>query len=150
MRRGGPAWFFGAIVAFGLGPAVWIGGTLASAEADATVPGDPARPVPSVSISTVYVAVEPSAAVDEGATGVSEIADAWTPPAAPPLTPTAGPTTARPTWGPRPVTAAPSTPPSVSPPASVTATPPASTPPAEHTTTPSASASPADGVDLGD
>lgn len=132
MKRG-PALFFGTIVAFGLGPAVWIGGTFATAEADVTPPGGAPRPVPSVSISTVYVAVAPSGTPDF--TDVSDIADAWVPPlsSSPSVSPTSSPS---PSPSPSRSSASPS--PSLSPSPSIT--PPASSgPPVEHTPAPSGS-----------
>ncbi|MDR7321874.1 MULTISPECIES: hypothetical protein [Catenuloplanes] len=136
MRRG-PAMFFGAIVAFGLGPAVWIGGTFATAEADA-VPGESPRPVPSVSVSTVYVAVEPS---DEPA--MLEIADAWVPPAVVPSASPSATASATPSGSPTP----PATrKPLITPGPSKAVTPPPSSPPVEHTTTPSVSAEPSEDV----
>ncbi|MDP9791688.1 hypothetical protein J2S43_000200 [Catenuloplanes nepalensis] len=130
MRRG-PAMFFGAIVAFGLGPAVWVGGTFATAEADA-VPGESARPVPSVSVSTVYVAVEPSVAPE-----VLEIADPWVPPSATPsASPSATPSiTPSARTSPRITPGPPKTSPPVTPPVT-------SGPPVEQTTTPSTPATP--------
>lgn len=131
MRRG-PAMFFGAIVAFGLGPAVWVGGTFATAEADEpdTVP----RPVPSVSVSTLYVAVEPTG-VPQFA-DVSDIADPWVPPSPTPSTASPSAPSATPSRTP-PVRTSPLTtpgPPKTTPPA------PSSPPPAEPTPEPSESA----------
>ncbi|WP_033339962.1 hypothetical protein [Catenuloplanes japonicus] len=118
-------------MAFGLGPAVWIGGTFATAEAD-TVPGNTPHPSPTVSISTVYIAVEPSDTPD-----FSDIADAWVPPSS---SPSASPS---PSLSPTPSKTPPSPSPSVSPSASPSITPPASSgPPTGHTPTPPASTSP--------
>ncbi|MFI5845655.1 hypothetical protein ACIA8K_38715 [Catenuloplanes sp. NPDC051500] len=84
-----PWHMFGVIVAFGVGPAVWIGGSLVSEPASGTTPA-PTPPRASASPSPSPAGPAPSTGYDPGATGLPD-PGVWTPSAMPSAAPSSAP-----------------------------------------------------------